>query len=203
MNIYDFGVILAQTLYFICFILVSLLNFCQYLCFELALLVAIFFTPWVMIYVFVRSVKINKKYIFLLLSGVNVASHDSIQNKNGHYPINGQPNSKLNLRKGTGSRYSGGVLKLLKKYEGFVNEKREKYQVQLILLKFCECFFHGIPQMCIQLYVYIDHGDHIYDTKLNLGVFYVSMITSGIAIFQLLYECICNTNKTHLIEIFQ
>ena len=158
-----------------------------------------------MIYVFVRSFRINKKYVFLYLNGVEVRidTNEEHEHKNsGNYKMPNRISSKLNLRKGT-YNHDASSLQLLMKYEEFVNEKREKYQVQLLLLKFCECFFHGIPQVCIQLYVFMVHKQHVYDTTLNLVVFYLSMITSTMALLQFLYECIFNTKKRHLIEIFQ
>ena len=146
----------------------------------------------------IRSYRINKKYIFLLLNGNGMRLNiSSTGNDNG-------------FRKGTGSglvvkfshNRTASSLQLLMKYEIFVNDKRSKYQVQLLLLKFCECFFHGIPQMIIQLYVYIIHKDNVYDNQLNLILFYLSMITSSMTILQFIYECIFNTNRTHLSEIF-
>ena len=149
-----------------------------------------------MIYVMIRSYRINKKYIFLILNGNRL-----------RFNISSTGNQ---FRKGTGSglvatfthNRTASSLQLLMKYEMFVNDKREKYQIQLFLLKFCECFFHGIPQMIIQLYVYLIHKDNVYDNDINLCLFYLSMITSSMTILQFLYECICNTKRTHLTEIF-
>ena len=96
---------------------------------------------------------------------------------------------------------TGSVVQLLYKYDAFVGEKLEKYQSQLLLLKFCLCFFHAIPQMIVQIDVYMHDTHGIYDDSVHLNVFYVSMATSAVLICQFLHECTL-TRKRHLIEIF-
>ena len=169
----------------------SLLSVCQYFCFELVLLIGIVVMPFVMLYVFLRSYRINRKAIFVKLSGL------------------GTVNMAAKRARGT-SKYtklsrvnrSGSSLQTLYRYEQFVNAKLEKYQVQLLLLKFALCVLHALPQSAIQLYVLVEHSGHVYDAALPRVVFALSMLATTVSLVQFGWECVCNTGKRHLVEIF-
>ena len=150
--------------------IVDCLHICQYLCFEMVLLIGIIFAPWIMIYVLIRSYKIIKDYIIIKLNNLpTITSSDRIRTS-----------FSMQTR---------------------VNEKLEKHQVQILLLKFCLCCFQAIPQMIIKLYIYQMPAQHIYDSFIHHILFYISMISSSVAIFQFLYEMLFNIKMTHIIFI--
>ena len=163
----------------------SLLSVCQYFCFELSLLVGIIMLPFIMFYVSLRSYRINRKAVFVKLSGL------------GTVKLGASKYTKLSR-----ANRSGSSLQTLYRYEQFVNAKLEKYQVQLLLLKFAQCVLHALPQSAIQIYVFLQHSGHVYDAALPRVVFLVSMATTAVSLAQFGWECVCNTGKRHLVEIF-
>ena len=169
---------------------VSVLELCQYLCFEFALLIGIVVQPLIMVSVFIRSFEINKKAIFVQLSGIG----DVMVGRR-------RSNTTMNQRRQNRPIRSASRLQMLYKYETYVHEKLEKYQVQLLLLKFCQCFFHGIPQAAVQIYVYEMHS-HVYADRMHQILLITSIATSGVAVLQFVYELLWNTRKRHCIEIF-
>lgn len=149
---------------------VNMVDFCQYFCFELLSLIGIVFYPWIMLYVLVRSYRINRSYILLKLSESKSLRIDS--------KFSNRPRSMSSF--------------LLTKHQTYVQEKSEKYQVQMLLLRFCQFFLIAAPQTSMHIFVYMTEYDKIYrNNEEHLALFYVSISTSLLIFFQFLWDCMC------------